>query len=649
MDNQGRKVVMFSFFDETEDYRGIINAALKEDWEKEIKDWEKEVANWAATGSKTKRSLRERPSKKKFKKDSTKKFNETHKPEDIDKKYWRPSTALALSLIKNENIIIDEYHLFYQPNLKDHQEDQKTGIAYIKSAIERLAGEKIKVILEKIDIGNGHDFQTVYSRLFDYFRKHFNTSQTDDRAKGTRYLVHVTSGSQATRMCLFLLAQNRWVPDAECVQLWTTQKDDPVGQCSITALGSSPEEKSKLLQNNPETFGGNIETKDKDYSKTLADIKRIADKTNEPILLLGNTGVGKSQIAELIFDIRKNSLKNKGDNISSKNNEWITSDGAFIPFNCSGLDDALVNDTLFGHVKGAYTGAEEDKDGFVALANGGVLFLDEIGNLPMDTQGKLLTLIDKHTYTPLGYRGKPKVSNFLLICATNAELSDKGKFRPDLYERIRTWTFRIPNLKDRPGDIDLNIDNLLNDFTKDYGPNIQFSSKLSRQNFLSAIMGMELKGNFRELRRIIWRMATMAKLENNNIINDSIIQAELERLENEHEWDNKTLSNQYLPTPKTPHSDESLSEKVWASIRQRYDLSKINSIDLIQLKYVIEVCVQSKNGAEAARELFNVSLKDGGNDSDYMIRYFKRKAISQLGIDFDTIKSIARELRQELT
>ena len=646
---------MFSFFDEKEDYRGIINAALKKDWEKEIKDWKNKIAKWAIPESKGNRTLGESPSKKKFKKNSTKKFTETHKPEEIDKNYWRPSTALALSLKKNENIIIDEYHLFYQPNLKDHQEDQKDGVVYIKNAIERLAGETIKgetikVILEKIDIGNGHDFQTVYSRLFDYFRKHFNTSQADDRTKGTRYLVHVTSGSQAARMCLFLLAQNRWVP-AECVQLWTTRKDDPVGQCSITTLGSSPEEKSKLLQNSPETFGGIIETTDKDYSKTIAYIKRIADKTNEPILLLGDTGVGKSQIAKLIFDIRKESLKNKGDNISNKNNEWITSDGAFKWVNCSGLDDALVNDTLFGHVKGAYTGADEKKEGLVKLANGGVLFLDEIGNLPMDTQGKLLTLIDEHKYNPVGDRGKPDDSKFLLICATNEwipDLVEKGKFRRDLFERIRTWTFRIPNLKARPSDIDLNIDNLLNHFTKDYGPNIQFSSELSRQNFLSAIKGMTLKGNFRELRRIIWRMATIATLEN-NIINDSIIQDEIERLENEQKWDNKTSSNQDQSPPKRTPSRENLSEKVWDFIIHQYDMSKINKIDLQQLRYVIEVCVRSKSGAEAARELFNASLKDGGNAADYMSRYFRRKTINQLGIDFDWIESKAKELCQETT
>ena len=278
MDSKGRKVVVFSFFDEAEDYRGIINAALK-------KDWENEVTKWAATGNKE-----NTPSKKKFKKNSTNRFLKTHEPDEIDKNYWRPSTAMALSLKKNDNIIIDEYHMLYRPNLKDHEKDQKDGASYIKNAIERLCDEAIKVTLDEINIGNGHDFHTVYSALFGYFREYFNTHRPSDRIKSTRYLVNVTSGSQAVRMCLFLLAQNRWIP-AECIQLWTTKKNDPVGECSITALGASSKGETKLLQNNPESLGEIIETTDKDYSNTLAYIKRIADKTNEPILLLGDTGV----------------------------------------------------------------------------------------------------------------------------------------------------------------------------------------------------------------------------------------------------------------------------------------------------------------------------------------------------------------------
>ncbi len=645
MDSKGRKVVVFSFFDETEDYRGIINAALRKDWENEVDKW----AENSYSG--------ERPSRNKYKKNSTKKFSETHNPEEIDKTYWRPSTALALSLRERQKITIDEYHLFYQPKLKDHESEQLNGTHYIKDAIERLV-PGIKVNLEKIDIGNGHNLKIVYENLFTYFLNYFNPSQADANTTNIRYLVHVTSGSQAVRMCLFLLAQNRWIP-AECIQLWTTKKNDPVGECSITALGASTKGETKLLQNDPESLGEIIETRDKDYSNTLAYIKRIADKTNEPILLLGDTGVGKSQIAKLIFDHRKKSLASKDDYISNKNNEWITKDGAFKWVNCSGLDDALVNDTLFGHVKGGYTGATEDKAGLVELACGGVLFLDEIGNLPIETQGKLLTLIDEHKFNPIGDRGAPKESKFLLICATNEwipDLIEKGKFRRDLFERIRTWTFRIPNLKERPDDIDLNIDNLLKIFSRDNGTNIQFSNELSRQNFLSAIKGMTFNGNFRELRRIIWRMATIATLEK-HVIDDSIIQDEIERLKSEQEWNNKSSSKQVQSPPKIASINETFADKVLNAIHQKYDIkSNINNIELHQLRHVIEVCLRSKTGAAAARELFNVSLKDKGNGlgaksnaSDYMSRYFRRKAISQLGIDFDTIKSIARELRQKTT
>ncbi len=634
MDSKGRKVVVFSFFDETEDYRGIINAALKKDWENEVDKW----AENSYSG--------EKPSRNKYKKGSTKKFSETHKPEEIDKTYWRPSTALALSLQERQKITIDEYHLFYQPKLKDHESEQLNGAHYIKKAIERLV-PGIIVTLEKIDRGNGHNLKIVYENLFTYFLNYFNPSEADANTTNIRYLVHVTSGSQAARMCLFLLAQNRWVP-AECVQLWTPQKEDYIGQCSISTL----DEKSKLLHNSPETLGEIIETTDNDYRNTIAYIKRIADKTNEPILLLGDTGVGKTQIAKLIFDLRKESLENKGGNISSKNNEWILSNGAFKWVNCSGLDDALVNDTLFGHVKGAYTGAEEKKEGLVELANGGVLFLDEIGNLPMDTQGKLLTLIDDHKFNPIGDRGDPKESKFLLVCATNEKIPDlieKGKFRRDLFERIRTWTFRIPNLASRPDDMDLAIPIMLNQFGKDYGRKVIFSG-LPLKNFLCALKVMTLQGNFRELRRIIWRMATIATLEN-NIINDNIVHAEIQRLEYEQEQNDTAAPKQkQVPlTPKTTHSSKNLGDKVWEIIKQKYDMSQIDTIDLAQLRCVVEVCAESKNGAEAARKLFNARLKEGSNASNYMELYFKRKTIKQLGINFKEIQNAVELLRPEPT
>ncbi|MBF0270857.1 MAG: sigma-54-dependent Fis family transcriptional regulator [Magnetococcales bacterium] len=158
--------------------------------------------------------------------------------------------------------------------------------------------------------------------------------------------------------------------------------------------------------------------------------------TTEPVLITGETGVGKELIAEAIHRVSGRS-------------------GELVPVNAAGLDDALFSDTLFGHKKGAYSGAEENRTGLIAKATRGTLFLDEIGDLGQGSQVKLLRLLQERKYYPLG-SDVPRVSDARILCATHRDLEGmmaEGRFRSDLYFRLQVHRIEVPSLRERLEDI----------------------------------------------------------------------------------------------------------------------------------------------------------------------------------------------------
>jgi len=165
---------------------------------------------------------------------------------------------------------------------------------------------------------------------------------------------------------------------------------------------------------------------------------------NRPVLIMGETGVGKELAARAIHTVSDRK-------------------GEFVPVNLAGLDDTLFSDSLFGHVKGAYTGAEDTRSGFIEKANGGTIFFDEIGDLEMTSQIKLLRLLQEGNYYPLGC-DSPKTSTARVVAATNQDLGAlvrSGKFRKDLYYRLCAHSVEIPPLRKRKEDIHLLVDHFL--------------------------------------------------------------------------------------------------------------------------------------------------------------------------------------------
>lgn len=178
-------------------------------------------------------------------------------------------------------------------------------------------------------------------------------------------------------------------------------------------------------------FNG-IVTESEEMREVLRDVRRVA-QTNANVLLRGESGTGKGMIARAIHHSSKRAA------------------GPFVAIDCTTLPDGLIENELFGHARGAYTGAEQASEGRVAAADGGTLFLDEIGDLPTALQGKLLTLLQDRRFTPIGSSTAVEV-DVRVVAATHRELEDlvrEGKFREDLYYRLRVVELALPPLRDR--------------------------------------------------------------------------------------------------------------------------------------------------------------------------------------------------------
>jgi len=207
--------------------------------------------------------------------------------------------------------------------------------------------------------------------------------------------------------------------------------------------------------NNPEAFSA-IVTHNKGMLSIFQYIEAIAT-TCEPVLIMGETGVGKRLFAQAVHRLSRRS-------------------GEFVAINIAGLDDTVISDTLFGHRKGAFTGAELNKKGMIATAANGRIFLNEIGDLGPGAQGKLLRLIQGHEYCPLG-SDVAIHTNVKMIFATHQDLDslqESGKFRRDLFFRLRAHHVHIPPLRERMDDLPLLLDYLLEDGARRLGKKSHF-------------------------------------------------------------------------------------------------------------------------------------------------------------------------------
>lgn len=224
--------------------------------------------------------------------------------------------------------------------------------------------------------------------------------------------------------------------------------------------------------------------------RDVYSLVQMVGKTNSTVLIRGESGVGKELVADAIHEASMRKGK------------------PFIKVNCSALPDSLIESELFGHEKGAFTGADSLRKGRFELANGGTIFLDEIGDVPLSTQVKLLRMIQQREFERLGGTQTIK-SDVRVVCATNRKLEEMIKseeFREDLYYRINVFPIYIPSLRERRDDIPLLVDHFIEKF------NVENATKIKRitTSALDMLMVYKWPGNIRELENCIERACILS-------------------------------------------------------------------------------------------------------------------------------------------
>ncbi len=225
------------------------------------------------------------------------------------------------------------------------------------------------------------------------------------------------------------------------------------------------------------------------FKKVLAVAKRVA-RTTAPVLITGETGTGKEMIAKYIH-------------INSGRK------GPFVEVNCAAIPEELIESELFGHVKGSFTGAIEDKEGKFVAAHNGTLFLDEIGDMSLKTQAKVLRALQEKVIYAIG-SNTPVPVNVRVISATNKDLKEemeKGRFREDLFYRINVIEIEMPSLKDRKEDIPLLIDY----FAKTAGEENGIGEVIFSNDAKEYLTSLEYRGNIRELKNKVEKIIILAQ------------------------------------------------------------------------------------------------------------------------------------------
>ncbi len=217
------------------------------------------------------------------------------------------------------------------------------------------------------------------------------------------------------------------------------------------------------------------------FTRMLELLQRVAPR-NTSVLLLGESGTGKELAARAIHEASGRAAQG----------------AALVPVECSGLSEGLFESELFGHEKGAFTGAHSRKTGLVEAACGGTLFLDEVGDIPLNLQVKLLRLLETGTFRRVGAT-EPIRADFRLVCATHRDLKamvEAGQFREDLYYRINTFPIRIPALRERMEDLPLLVESLLKRLESKHPLSLHGET-------LRLLRRYDFQGNIRELRNIL--------------------------------------------------------------------------------------------------------------------------------------------------
>lgn len=464
------------------------------------------------------------------------------------------------------------------------------------------------VALHPMTLEDPWDFEEVWRGLYDFAASYPFDDERED------YLLHITTGTHVMQICMFLLAESRHIP-ARLLQTAPVRRDKgessrehaPPGRPSrhtvidldLSRYDSIAQRYEAERRDDVSVLKLGIATRNPSFNALMDRIQRVALASDAPILLTGPTGAGKTRLAKRIHAVR---------------HAHRMVSGAYVEVNCATLRGDAAASALFGHKRGAFTGAVADRAGLLRAADGGLIFLDEIGELGLDEQAMLLRAIEEKVFVPMG-SDREVTSDFQLIAGTNRDLVEavaEGSFRDDLLARINLWSFRLPGLAERIEDLEPNLDYELTEAARRLGRKVALSADARRRylEFASSPEG-RWTGNFRDLNASVTRMATLAR--GGRITNEDV-DVELARLR--HDWRGAASRR---------GDDRDLVEEVLG----REGAENLDRFDLVQLAEVIRACREARTLSEAGRALFAVSRKARStpNDADRLRKYLLRHGL----------------------
>lgn len=505
---------------------------------------------------------------------------------------WRPTVSICMQ----EDLRVDRFVLIHG---KSHQRLADKVVGDIQDVSpETEIDERV------LGFENPWDFEEVYTKLLDFARSYpFDPDNND-------YLIHITTGTHVVQICLFLLTEARFLPG----KLLQTQPrrgvPQPIGTWAAIDLDLSRYDSiaTRFAETSAESahfLKSGIETRNPAFNRMIEEIEQVATRSRAPILLMGPTGAGKSQLARKIYELKKLRHQVKGP---------------FVEVNCATLKGDSAMSALFGHRKGAFTGAASERAGLLKSADGGVLFLDEIGELGLDEQAMILRAIEEGRFLPVGADHEVR-SEFQLIAGTNRDLVNdvaNARFREDLFARLNLWTFALPGLAERREDIAPNLDYELDRFAEREGERVTFNAE-ARKAYLDFGEGPDARwsGNFRDLAASVTRMATLSP---SGRIDRQAVDLELRRL--------KSLWG--------GHRGGSEDGSALAQLMSQDALAALDPFDQVQLELVVATCHRSRSLSEAGRSLFARSreLRKSTNDADRL-----RKYLAKFNLDWASISA----------
>ncbi|MCK5945235.1 MAG: RNA repair transcriptional activator RtcR, partial [Planctomycetes bacterium] len=497
---------------------------------------------------------------------------------------WRPNVAMCM----HEDLFVERLVVLTERRFGKLYDVVEQDIA--------LVSPGTRVERRMVSLRDPWDFEEVFDVLLSVAEELALDPEDED------VLVHMTTGTHVAQICLFLLTETRHFP-ARLLQTGPPPTkgrkptDSKVGTWQIIDLDLSRFDRlaqrfAREHQLGESLLKSGIQTRNRAFNELITQVERVAPLSTAPILLMGPTGAGKSQLGKQIYELKKQRHQLQGP---------------FVEVNCATIRGDGAHSTLFGHKRGSFTGATADRAGLLRAANGGLLFLDEIGELGLDEQAMLLRALEEKRFLPLG-SDREAESDFQLIAGTNRDLGRAvaaGTFREDLLARINLWTYRLPGLCERIEDLEPNVDYELERFSARVGRRVHFAAEARRRylEFATSSAGRWF-GNFRDLNASMTRLCTLA---HGGRITDADVRGEIARLEADWARGDDQASGA-----------SAADDDLLTAVLGEQQLAELDRFDRVQLAEVVRTCRRHRSMSAAGRELFAASRakKASSNDSD---------------------------------